>query len=146
MLARSPMSGLSSPISIDALHTWRRDLTRIERLPVRDWRTAWIEHGKMAIESVEHVESGPLQRMVTNIADSTLPSGGTWTYQLCDTGDGCMITITENGEVRNPLFRFMPRFLIGHETTLRGYLKPLGHKLGDPADIERLSGPATGGS
>jgi hypothetical protein len=40
------------------------------------------------------------------------------------------LTITENGEVYNPLFRFVSRFIIGQTATMDGYIKALNAKLG----------------
>ena len=37
--------------------------------------------------------------------------------------------ITENGEVYNPLFRFMSRFVFGHTATIDKYLEDLGQVL-----------------
>jgi hypothetical protein len=68
--------------------------------------------------------------MVTRIADSKLPFGGTWAYEIVPASNSCTLTITEDGEVYNPLFRFVSRFVIGHTATLDGYLKALSTKLG----------------
>jgi hypothetical protein len=68
--------------------------------------------------------------LITKIADPKLPFGGTWTYDIAPAGDSCTLTITENGEVYNPLFRFVSRFIIGQSTTMDGYIKALDAKLG----------------
>jgi hypothetical protein len=64
--------------------------------------------------------------MVTRIADKTLTFGGAWTYELSPQGGGTRLVITEHGEVYNPLFRFMSRFVFGHTATLDRYLADLG--------------------
>jgi uncharacterized protein YndB with AHSA1/START domain len=66
----------------------------------------------------------PPSRMVTRI-DSGLDFGGTWTYDLRPSGAGTRITITEDGEVYNPLFRFMARFVFGHHATIDQFLADL---------------------
>ena len=43
--------------------------------------------------------------------------------------------ITEDGEVYNPVFRFMSRFIIGHAATLDQYLTALGKRLGVDVNI-----------
>ena len=73
----------------------------------------------------ETVESIPLKKFVTRIADKDLPFGGTWTYEIEATPKGSRLTITENGEVYNPLFRFISRFIIGHQRTIEKYLKEI---------------------
>jgi hypothetical protein len=45
-------------------------------------------------------------------------------------GAGSRVRITERGEVYNPVFRFMSRFVMGHSATARAYLMSLGRKYG----------------
>ena len=51
---------------------------------------------------------------------------GSW---LCQ-GAGSRVQITEHGEVYNPVFRFVSRFIMGHTTTASAYLKALGARFG----------------
>ena len=44
--------------------------------------------------------------------------------------NGTTLTITEDGEVYNPIFRFMSRFVFGHEATMATYLSAAQKKLG----------------
>ncbi len=69
------------------------------------------------------------ERMVTRITTTGLPYGGAWTYELVATDTGCRLTITEEGEVYNPVFRFMSRFVFGHESTMRQYLDDLAKRI-----------------
>jgi hypothetical protein len=69
------------------------------------------------------------ERMVTRIITTGLPYGGAWTYELVPTDTGCRLTITEEGEVYNPVFRFVSRFMIGHTATLEKYMDDLGKKI-----------------
>ena len=39
------------------------------------------------------------------------------------------MTITENGEIYNPLFRFMARFIFGYDGTIRAYMASLEKRL-----------------
>ena len=68
---------------------------------------------------------------MTVIADKDIPFGGTWDYRIEQDGTGSRITITENGEVYNPIFRFVSRFVLGHTATLDKYLTALASKVGD---------------
>ncbi len=43
--------------------------------------------------------------------------------------NGTTLTITEDGEVYNPIFRFMSRFVFGHEATMATYLSAAQKKL-----------------
>ncbi|MBI4470663.1 MAG: SRPBCC family protein [Acidobacteria bacterium] len=116
--------------------SWRRELKTVERLPDHDGNPVWREidqHGQgMSLETVEAV---PPNRLVRRIADQDLPFGGTWTYELVPAEGGSRLTITENGEVYNPIFRFMSRFLFGHTASIDSYLKSLGKKFGEEVTI-----------
>ncbi len=43
---------------------------------------------------------------------------------------GTRLTITENGEVYNPIFRFMSRFVFGHTATMDQFLSDLKKRVG----------------
>jgi hypothetical protein len=45
------------------------------------------------------------------------------------------VRITENGEVYNPLFRFVSRYVIGHNRTIDAYLRALGQATGQEVRI-----------
>lgn len=112
---------------------WRPDVRSFNNLPLRDGRQAWTELSKdgRAI-TYERLESAPPRHMVTRI-DPGQPFGGTWTYEIVPDHDGSLLTITENGEVYNPVFRFVSLVIIGHTATIDAYLKALKAKLGDSA-------------
>jgi hypothetical protein len=71
----------------------------------------------------------PDRLLVGRIADANLPFGGSWTYELApDAGGRTTLTITEDGEVYNPIFRFMSRFVMGHDATIKQYLSDVGKR------------------
>lgn len=112
--------------------TWRPEVVRYEELPARDGHRVWIEYGKADSKmTYEVVESEPPRKLVTRIADTHLPFGGTWSYEITGAGDnGSTLTITENGEVYNPIFRFMSRYVMGYTATMDRYLRDLKTRLG----------------
>jgi hypothetical protein len=73
----------------------------------------------------ERVETSAPKRIVNRIADPKLPFGGSWIYEIAPIGTGTELTITENGEVYNPLFRFVSRFIMGHTATIEKYQRDL---------------------
>jgi uncharacterized protein YndB with AHSA1/START domain len=110
--------------------TWRPEVRRYEPLPEKHGRRAWKETDKHGSSiTFETVESEQPRRLVTRIADPNLPFGGTWTYQIVPQAGGCSIEITEHGEVYNPIFRFVSRFIMGHTATIDAYLSALGKRL-----------------
>lgn len=110
---------------------WRKDVSRVELLPDENGQFGWREHGKQDAISYRVETREPSRRLVTRIADKTLPFGGTWTYELTPDGTGTRLTITEHGEVYNPIFRFVSRFFMGYTGTMRGVLESLGTKHGE---------------
>jgi hypothetical protein len=75
----------------------------------------------------------PPARLVTRIADKSLPFGGVWIFQVVPTAEGSRLNITENGEVYNPVFRFVSRFIFGYDRTLDAYLQDVSRKFGERA-------------
>ena len=69
--------------------------------------------------------------LVSRVDASEKAFGGTWTYRIAPAPNGSELTITEDGEVYNVIFRFMSRFVIGHYATLDAYIKNLQTRLED---------------
>jgi hypothetical protein len=114
---------------IDGPPTWRPEVTHYELLSA-DPHRKWIEFGRHDEKmTYEVVSSDPPQRLVTRIADPHLPFGGSWTYEITPTATGTSLTITENGEIYNPVFRFVARYVQGYTASIDNYLKALQVKL-----------------
>jgi uncharacterized protein YndB with AHSA1/START domain len=107
---------------------WRGDVTSVEVLSTAPLR--WREHGGNDDITYVVAESSPPARLVTRIDDPSLPFGGTWTYQLAAGASGTTLTITEHGEVYNPIFRVMSRYVFGHTATIEAYLAALQKRMG----------------
>jgi hypothetical protein len=71
--------------------------------------------------------------MVTRILDTDLGYSGKWIYVFASENGGTRVTITEDGEVSNVIFRFMSRYIFGHTATLDGYLSSLAKRFGETA-------------
>jgi uncharacterized protein YndB with AHSA1/START domain len=110
---------------VDKYPLWRPGVKGLSRQPDRDGRPAWTEEvsGMKIPLYFEKMERPSL--LVARIADPSLPFGGTWTYRIAPAGGGSRVTITEDGEVSNPFFRFMSRFVFGYEATLNEFVKNL---------------------
>jgi uncharacterized protein YndB with AHSA1/START domain len=119
---------------VEAFPSWRADVKSVKALPDREGRKAWIEETSSgSIPLVVERSEAPLV-LVLRIADPDLPFGGTWTYEIASAGRGSTLTITENGEVYNPIFRFMARFVFGYEATMTAYLSSLEKRLARPVE------------
>jgi hypothetical protein len=115
---------------VERFPSWRSDVKRVEVVPNGTGPRQFREIGGNGSILYEIERHEPDTLLVTRIADPNLPFGGTWTYQLAPTGDGSSLRITEDGEVRNPVFRFVSRFVLGHTATIDRYLTDLGHHFG----------------
>jgi len=132
---QSPQTIWDTITDIAAVPCWRPEVQSVEKLPDRNGHPVWVEISKMGRLPYEITVYDPPKRFVTTIADDTLPFGGNWTYEISEAEGGSILTITENGEIYNPFFRFMARFIFGYHTTLEAYLKNLGKKFGEEITI-----------
>ena len=73
----------------------------------------------------EVVERDEPRLLVTRIVGESA-YGGTWTFEIAPDGhDASTVTITERGEVYNPVFRVVSRYVIGRTRSLDAYLTKL---------------------
>ena len=76
-------------------------------------------------------ESKPPTRIVRELTDLEGPFSGRWEIDIQPTPTGSNVKITEIGKVSNPLFRFVSKYLIGHNTFMEKYLKRPGRQFGE---------------
>ena len=110
--------------------SWRKELKSVELLAPVNGRVRFREVGGERPLTMEVEELSAPRRLVTRIADTGLPFGGSWEFELEPAGHGTRLTITEHGEVYNPVFRFMSRFVIGTTGTIDKYLASLTRREG----------------
>jgi uncharacterized protein YndB with AHSA1/START domain len=118
---------------VDRFSAWRDGVSRVERMPDRAGKTTWVEHGSHGKMTLTIDRAEPPRLLAVRIADPDLPFGGTWTYEISPSPGGSTLKITEHGEVYNPIFRFMARYVFGHEATLATYLASIEKKFAGPA-------------
>jgi hypothetical protein len=90
--------------------------------PQRLWDLAMAQFHKANDGSYAIVEQSPPHRFVTAIVKKGLPFGGTWAYEFAPSGAGTTLTITERGEVYNPFFRFVSRYVMGHTKSIDEFM------------------------
>ena len=116
---------------VEQYPSWRKCVDSVRLLTGHPDTLAWREvSGGDRIAFVAEVVEAP-SLLVTRISDKSLPFGGSWEYRIDRDGIGSKLTITENGEVYNPIFRFASRYVIGHTATIDNYLKQLAARLGE---------------
>jgi hypothetical protein len=115
---------------------WRPDVKRVEVETLEPGRVRFREEGKNGTVNYGLVEDMSGERMVTRILDTNLGYSGKWTYAFSPENGGTRVTIIEEGEVSNVLFRFMSKYVFGHTATLDSYLASLAKRFGEPGKPE----------
>ena len=108
---------------------------RLHRSPDEVWAVV-TELARASDVPVEVVESAPPHRLVTRVTEQEKNFGGTWTIAIAGEHGSTLasvVTITEDGWVANPIFRFVSRVVIGHHATMDGLLKQVARKFSEPA-------------
>ena len=108
--------------------------TRTKRLPARPEIVWGLINDPVATKGwggdtkTEVVEQDEPRLLVTKIVGESA-YGGTWTFEIAPEGhDASRLTITERGEIYNPLFRTIMRAM-GHTRTIDAYLAKLEQAL-----------------
>lgn len=108
---------------------WRSGVTSVDILDPVDGKTRFREHGPQGAVTYSIDVREPNTRLVTRIDDASLPFGGTWTFELTPTPTGTSLTITEDGEVYNPIFRVMSKLFFSPYATIDVYQADLRARL-----------------
>lgn len=129
VLHRSPQDVYAVVRDFGSAPKWRADVKQMEV----ETQVYFREVGKHGTVNYELVEDVPAQRMVTRIRDTDLGYSGQWTYSFTPENAGTRVTIREDGEVSNVLFRFMSRYIFGQTSTIDSYLTSLAKHFGEEA-------------
>ena len=124
----SPPDSVFALISTPENYPAWRDVKKVE-VTTEQGVTRFREGGSNGPILFEITEKIPPRRFVTRIADKSLPFGGRWIYEVIPNGTGSELRITEEGEVYNPIFRFVSRFIMGHTATIDAYLAAVRKRL-----------------
>jgi uncharacterized protein YndB with AHSA1/START domain len=127
--ASSPAVVFAAITDVKKFPEWRSRVTKVEVLADDGRGMLFREDGKDGNITYRIEKSEPGVKLVTRIADSQLAFGGSWTYTLRPVGTGTELTITEDGEVYNPIFRFVSRFFMSPTATIETYLEDLRKRL-----------------
>jgi 2-phospho-L-lactate guanylyltransferase (CobY/MobA/RfbA family) len=114
-------------------HTASRTL-RVRRPPQDAW-TAITQAMSASDVPVDIVESDPPRKLVSKVKETEKMFGGTWTVAIAPVDGGSTLSITEDGWVGNPIFRFVSRFVMGHHATLDGMLKSVAKQFGEEPSL-----------
>lgn len=133
LLRKSPPDVYAVIRNFALMPKWRADVKQVDVEGSQGGPIYFREEGKHGTVNYELIEDVPDQRMVTRIRDTDLGYGGQWTYTLAAENGGTRVTITEDGEVSNVIFRFMSRYIFGQTSTMDSYLTSLANHFGEQA-------------
>jgi hypothetical protein len=128
----SPEQLFAAMRDFGALASWRPEIKSVELLPTSGGAVQFREISKHGAVTYRLKEERAGEHLVLEIADETLPFGGTWTFEITrGASGGGNVRITEHGFVKPALFRVLARFVFGYTTTMDAYLRALGRKFGE---------------
>ena len=109
--------------------SWRSDLERVEGISGQGVGMTFTEVGSNGSVPYRVEAYEPGRRFKSRIDSRSLPYGGSWTFDLAAVDGGTALTIAEDGEVYNPIFRFMSRFVFSPTASIERYQKDLEKRL-----------------
>jgi len=116
-------------LDLDTHPTWRRGLTRVERLPDQQGRPAWLEYHGGAVEAVWIADARPPLRLVTERVPADGPAEASWTWDLAREAEGSRLTVTRQVRVGRPVARVIGWVLRGPGREAERALADLGQRL-----------------
>jgi uncharacterized protein YndB with AHSA1/START domain len=129
-LAAPPRAVFALISDLEGMPAWRPEVYRVERAIGKDGQPAYREHGVRSVVLYDVLEEQPPRRLVLRIAGAGPGFEGTWTFDVAPAPAGARLTIIERGEIENPVFRFLSRFVVGHGKAVDAYLEALAARLG----------------
>lgn len=115
---------------------WRSGVKDMVRLEDREGQEVWKEErGRGDTISYMLIARDPPRMLRAKIVDNK-QFGGTWTWIVNPTGESeCVLTITEDGEIYNPIFRVVSRFIMGYDATMKAWQTDLAAHFGEPVQF-----------
>ncbi len=121
---------------IAGTQTWRPDVRSYEAVREGEGLDLFRETTRNGESIIYEIVVSPPYSIQRRIATTGLPYSGTWSYSLTPEGDFTTVRITEDGEVYNPIFRFVSRFILGQTRSIDAYLQAMGSATGQQVQIK----------
>jgi hypothetical protein len=116
--------------SVYAYAAWRPELRESE-LSVGDEGEEWRESTRTRSVRWGVTVDEPPHRFGARILDDDASATVEWMWMLEPAGNATRVTLTESGEVGNPIARFIRAHMTGHTKAVDAVLTSLAAKLGD---------------
>jgi len=106
--------------------SWRPDFVSAERQDDFQGRAVWREVYKGSQETlIQTIAREKPIRLVRRLEDVRGTSKALWSYELTDHGGVTQLTVTETGNIRNPIARWGLRYMVGQAAYLESYMDAL---------------------
>jgi hypothetical protein len=138
-IRQPPQRVYDAIVDVANAKSWRSGLESVQITSAQGAPLEWKETASYGTLSFAMDLANPPHRVATRITDTSQGFGGGWTYEIANDASGSVVTITENGEVNNPLFRFMSKYVFGQYKSLDTYAKDLGRHFGETVQPERVT-------
>jgi uncharacterized protein YndB with AHSA1/START domain len=116
--------------TVSAYATWRSDLEDVELIDTAQSHVRWREMSTRRSMALGIVAEEAPHRLVVRILDEDLPFSGEWEWALRADGASTQVTVTERGEIGNPIFRLIGTYFIGHSKSIERVLGDLARRHG----------------
>lgn len=135
-VAGTPDAVFAKIADVPGQPSFRPQVHSVQVLDATPGHERWIEdlgHGqKMQFQTVR---SEPSTRRDVKLDDPGASYGGTWVYELKpgDVAGSTTLTITENGYIKPPIYRFLMQHVLGMKLNLNIYMKNIQAAFTPPA-------------
>ena len=107
MAAKPPEEVWSTITDFAQVPSWFEEVRSSERIADINGHPAWRENFGGFAADMETAEWDPPRRLKREVHSTNAGFRGSWTFELAPVEGGTRLTITEAGEVDNPIFRLM---------------------------------------
>ena len=128
-LARPPAEVWAAITDFGAVPQWFDGIRSSARIADINGHPAWREDFGGFTADMETAEWDPPRLLRREVHSGSVGFRGSWTFELAPEVGRTRLTITEQGEVDNPIFRLMTRFM-DQSATIGKYVAALGRRLG----------------
>jgi len=123
---------------VESYPAWRSGVEVVQREPDRNGHITWQERERFGAREYEFTIAVRPTRLVSALLTPDAGYTGRWIYQIIPDAAGTVLTITEEGSVENPIFRFLSRFVFGKYASMESLLHSLGQRFGETVEPVRV--------
>ena len=130
-LSRSPADVWLDGADVEGQASWAKGIDDVDKTTTADGHELFIQYSPFGEIPFVVVENEPHRRFTTEVYRLPNDWGGSWSWELSPTADGCTVTLTEEGWDDNALRRFFAEHLVGQHLAIDMILASLSRELGE---------------